>query len=306
MRTLADMDGYLRRLSKTQIVALASGGVAAVGTIDYVAGFELSLSLLYLGPVAAATWYAGRPAGVPLAVMSCLVWYVADVAAGHTYSHPAIPVWNALVRLGFFLITSLLLSALRDSLGTQRHLARTDSLTGLSSRRAFEEMLDRDLAQARRRRSAITLAYLDLDDFKTVNDTLGHAEGDQVLRATGRVLRSTIRQTDTAARLGGDEFALILPDTDSHQAQEFVGRLVQQLHDACGTNKAKLCCSIGVVTFLVPVLSGDTAISAADALMYDIKRKGKGAVAFSVFGDSAQLGSPAGATSVATAEPESM
>jgi diguanylate cyclase (GGDEF)-like protein len=238
MRVLTALDSYFGRLTGTQVAALASCGVAAVGVIDYLTGFEISMSLLYLGPVAVATWYARRSTGIAIAVMSCLFWYVADLTAGHTYTHPAIAVWNALIRLGFFVITSLLLGSLRDSLVTQRQLARTDGLTGLFSRRAFEEMLERDLAQARRRRSAITLAYLDLDDFKTVNDTLGHAEGDQVLRATGRVLRSAIRQTDTAARLGGDEFALILPDTDSHQAQGLVGRLFQQLQDALGVGES--------------------------------------------------------------------
>ena len=98
-----------------------------------------------------------------------------------------------------------LLSTLRASLLEQERLARTDARTGVYGRRAFEERLEYELVRARRRQSPLTLAYLDLDNFKLVNDTFGHAEGDRVLQTTALALSKAIRQTDTAARLGGDE-----------------------------------------------------------------------------------------------------
>lgn len=239
-------------------------------------------SLFYLGPVALATWYGGRRLGIGIAVLSCAVWYFAEVAAGAQYSHPAIPVWNALVRLGFFLITSLLLNALRKSLLGEQYLARTDALTELYGRRAFEERLRHDLVLAQRRKGAVSLAYVDLDNFKAVNDTRGHAEGDRVLQAVGQALRDSVREADTAARVGGDEFALVLPDTDRPGAEQVISKLRSRLQEALRAGAWPVTCSIGVTTFMDPAISPDTAIAAADALMYEAKRSGKGAVAYSV------------------------
>jgi diguanylate cyclase (GGDEF)-like protein len=262
--------------------ALAALGVLAVGYVDYATGYEVSMSLLYVGPVGLAAWYAGRWPGIAIAVLSCLAWYTADFYSGNQYSHTLIPYWNALVRLGFFMLSGLLLSALRASLQYQRHLASTDSLTGLYGRRAFEERLGHDLALARRRKSPVTLAYIDLDDFKRVNDLRGHAAGDAVLETVGRVLRDSVRLTDTAARLGGDEFALVLPDTDGAGAQRAIGNVAQALRDALEEGGTGAGCSIGAVTFADADLPPERAIAAADALMYEVKRTAKGTVALRV------------------------
>lgn len=282
--TIAGADRFLDRIDHAGIVGLSVLGALLVGVTDYLAGYEVSMSLFYLGPVALAAWYGGRWAGVGIALISCVLWYSAQLAAGYPYSHPAIPVWNALIRFGFFLVTSSLLIALRGSLLEQRQLARTDVLTGLYGRRAFEDRLEHDLAMAQRRKSPLTLAYVDLDNFKAVNDTLGHAEGDRVLRTTGQVLTKALRKTDTAARLGGDEFALVLPETDGNGARRVVDNFVRELHDAFAAIGQKVTCSVGVVSFLDPGLSAAEALAAADALMYEVKHEGKASVAFRVLG----------------------
>jgi len=287
------------RLTRAGILALAACGVLIVGGVDYLTGYEISMSLFYLGPVAAAAWYAERWTGFAIAVFSCMTWYIAEIGTGSQYSHPAIPVWNALVRFGFFFITGLLMATLRKSLRTQQYLARTDGLTGLYGRRAFEETLRHDLALAQRRQSALTLAYLDLDDFKALNDTHGHAQGDRVLRVVGRVLKVSIRETDTAARLGGDEFALVLPDTDSHGAQQVISKLARDLDEALEAATWRVTCSIGVVTFRASARSPEQALATADELMYQVKHKGKGAVAFSVVGEAVQPRSAADAPQAA-------
>ena len=282
MRRLRDLDQTLERSARAWIMLLAACGVAAVGAVDYITGNELSLSLLYLGPVALAAWYGGRGVGAGIAILSCAVWYIAEVAAGAQYSHPAIQVWNALVRLGFFLITSLLLSALRKSLLSEQRLARTDSLTELYGRRAFEERLRHDLVLAQRRKGIVSLAYVDLDDFKAVNDARGHAEGDRVLRAIGQVLRESVREADTAARIGGDEFALVLPDTDRRGAEQVIAKISRELQEALRAGGWPVTCSVGVITFMNPAIAPETAIAAADALMYEAKRSGKGGVVYNV------------------------
>jgi diguanylate cyclase (GGDEF)-like protein len=287
MHALRTLDRHLDRLARPAILALAAGGVCIVGGVDYLTGYEVSMSLLYLGPVALAAWYSGARAGIAMAVLSCIGWYVADLAAGNRYSHPAIPVWNALIRLGFFVVTGLLLDALRRSLRAQQHLARTDALTGLGGRRAFEERLEHDLALAQRRASTLSLAYLDLDGFKAVNDSYGHAEGDRLLSAVGRLLNGAVREADTAARLGGDEFALVLPDTDERGARQVVDKLSRELGEVLAAHPGGVGCSIGVVTLLDAATPPQRALAAADALMYEVKRKGKGAVAFTVLGGPA-------------------
>lgn len=285
MELLRTVDAQLARRGTASILALAAFGVVLVGGMDFLTGYEVSVSVFYLGPVALAAWYAGRVAGVGVALLSCVSWYVADVAAGSQYSHPAIPVWNALIRLCFFLAVALLLDALQRSLRAQHLLARTDGLTGLTGRRAFEERLAHDLALMQRRKSALSIAYLDLDGFKAVNDRHGHATGDRLLEAAGRVLKAAVREVDTAARVGGDEFALVLPDTGERGARQVVEKLTNELGMVLAAHPGAVTCSIGVVTLLNAQTSPQRALAAADALMYEVKRKGKGAVAYSVLGE---------------------
>lgn len=285
---LRAIDRRLAPLRGSAILALSLVGVVVVGVVDYLAGYEVAFSLFYLGPVATAAWYGGRQQGVAVALASCLGWYIADVAAGHAYSHPAIPVWNALVRFGFFLITGLLLAALRQALAAQQRLARIDDLTGLYTRRAFEERLQHDIALARRRLTPLSLAIVDLDDFKSVNDNRGHAEGDRVLRIVGQALSLALREVDAAARIGGDEFALVLPDTDSSGARRAVEKADAEIRQALAAAGAAASCSIGVVTFQSAPSSIAGAVDAADQLMYEVKRRGKGAMAFSVSGQVAE------------------
>lgn len=298
------VDGRLGRLGRAEILVLAAFGVLFVGGVDYLSGHELSMSLFYLGPVAVAGWYAGRPTGVAIAVLSCASWYIADMAAWHQYSHPAIPIWNALVRFGFFLVTGLLLTALRKSLLGQQHLARTDALTGLYGRRSFEDRLAHDLALAQRRKSALTLAYVDLDDFKTVNDSRGHAEGDRVSKTVGRVLMSAVRTSDTAARLGGDEFALMFPHTDAGGARNVIAKVRSGLQAALGASDLRVTCSIGVVTSLDPASSPQGLLAVADALMYEVKRGGKGDVSFRVLGGQVAAQESSNAPAATGTKPE--
>ena len=284
--TFQALDEVLVRRTPGQLRMLAVCGVVMVGAVDLLTGYEVSVNLFYAAPVAIAAWYVGRRAGLGIALLCSLTVYIAEI--GNKFSHPAIPVWNALIRLGFFLITGLLLAALRNSFLNEQRLAQTDGLTELFSRRAFGVRLDHDLALAQRRKSPITIAYMDLDNFKAVNDTYGHAEGDRVLRMTGRVLTRILRRVDTAARLGGDEFALVLPDTGSHGAQQIISKLSHAFQEACLATGIEMTFSMGVITVLDPTVSTEQAISAADALMYEVKRQGKGAASFRVLGEAVQ------------------
>ncbi len=277
-RILATADGLLSRRSPAGAFAIALAILLLVGAVDYGIGYEISFSLFYLLPVAIATWYAGGSIGLAMAGLACVVWFAADVLSAHPYSHQAIAVWNALVRFGFFAITSSLLATYKEALAAQSLLARTDPLTGLVGRRAFEDTLAHDLALARRRSSPLAVAYLDLDGFKSVNDAHGHAEGDRVLRAVAEVLARCLREADTPARIGGDEFVVALPDTDARGAEQVAAELLRELQKAFGAGRWPVNCSIGVVTVTAPGVSAASALEAADRAMYEAKRGGKGSV----------------------------
>lgn len=273
---------YFEDLPHTNVFLLAVAGILIVGVADYLTGYEVSMSVFYLGPIALAAWYAGQWPGIASAVVACICWHFADLASGVKYSHPSIAVWNTFVRFVFFLITLSLLVALRKSIVAVQHLARTDNLTGLYSQRAFDDRIEQCFSLAHRHGSALTLAYLDVDDFKAVNDICGHVEGNKVLQLVGQVLKNSVREVDTAARIGGDEFALIFPDTDEQSAHVVISNINRKLRAALGTSTRNVTCSIGAITVIDLETSIECALEAADKLMYDVKRKGKGAVAFGV------------------------
>jgi diguanylate cyclase (GGDEF)-like protein len=128
------------------------------------------------------------------------------------------------------------------------------------------------------------VAYVDCDDFKRVNDLLGHAEGDQLLAMVAATLRGETRAADVVARLGGDEFGLLLVDTDGPTAEALLQRLRLALLQVMREHGWKVTFSIGAVTFLVAPFSAEDMISRADQLMYATKRRGKNGLSHEVVG----------------------
>jgi len=276
---LQAIDRAVSRLPRNAVMLASLAGVALLGLADQLTGFERGFSLFYLAPIAVAAWYAGRKAGLLLALISAAAWLAADLSAGHVYSSGAVIAWNTLMRLCVFLIFSELLHALRRLLDAARHLARTDPLTGLANRRAFFDQVQYNLALAAREPRPLTIAYLDVDDFKRINDVHGHDAGDPALRLVARTLSEAVRRSDTVARLGGDEFGLLLPGTDTAGAESLIAKARQALYAAFRTESARPTCSIGAVTFSEPPAGAAEAIAAADRAMYQVKARGKDGVA---------------------------
>lgn len=273
------------RMSRPVVVGIALAAIATVAALDYVSGFELDVGLLYFAPVALATWFAGRNAGLAVALIACVVQAGIDIASGHVFPSMAIPLWNMSARLALLLGAALLIAEVHRRLRAERHLARTDGVTGIMNFRAFSQRLDYSIALARRYGRALTLAYFDMDNFKVVNDKYGHAEGDRLLRVVGETLTHFTRESDSVARLGGDEFAVLLPDTSTNGAQEVLGKLREALA-ALRVHDMQITCSVGAVTFDQAPENADEAVRAADGLMYRVKYNGKNSVAFGRFDPS--------------------
>ena len=229
-------------------------------------------------PVAFAAWYGDQRVGMAIAVFSACTWLGVDQASGHPYSYNFISLWNALVRLGFFSITAHLLALLKRQLRVEYELARSDVLTGLLNGRAFRQELQRSIELARRSSTALTLAYIDVDNFKVVNDTRGHGEGDKLLQAIGEIFTQAMRSTDYAARIGGDEFGVVLPATKAEGGEAVITKLHQQLDERVAADDWPVSFSVGVITLTTARVDTDEALKQADAMMYEVKRAGKNAM----------------------------
>ena len=270
--------------SPAAVTIASTSGILALGVLDYLSGRQIVFSVFYLIPLAVVAWKVDRRLSYLLCVLAAGVWVAADLLSGDRYDHFWIPVWNTLSRLAVFLLVANLLSALREAVSAQRHLAQTDSLTGVASGREFNRAAVAAAEEARRTRQPLTIAYVDLDDFKKVNDTLGHAGGDRVLQLVAQGFEKLTRSSDTVGRLGGDEFGLVLPATGVRAASKVMGDLVTRVQKALSEFDWPVGLSAGAVTYLVPPPDPDQMIDLADGLMYEAKREGKGTFRHRVVG----------------------
>jgi len=255
--------------------------VLTLGYIDHATGYEISFSIFYLLPVLLVSWRIGAQPGAAIALLSAAIWMWADIFSGHTYSHLAIPVWNAMMRLGFFLIVGFSFSEIKRLLVKEQDSARIDPLTGIANSRSFKEMANAEISRSLRYGHQFTMAYIDIDNFKQVNDTLGHSHGDKVLQSTARTIRDNTRTIDIVSRLGGDEFAILLPETDSENAHNALTNIRGKLLEMVDSNKWPVSFSIGAVT-CHESCKLDDLIKEADDLMYEVKRSGKNNIKFHI------------------------
>lgn len=164
-------------------------------------------------------------------------------------------------------------------------LANTDGLTGLTNRRRFMEVTGREVERADRYQRPVSLLLLDLDHFKRVNDTHGHAAGDDVLRGTADALRSVCRDLDVAGRLGGEELAVVLPETDAAGAMTLAERLRRQIGDAeyeaPDGAPFQVTASIGVATVGPRARTAEALLQRADEALYEAKDQGRNRVVVS-------------------------
>jgi diguanylate cyclase (GGDEF)-like protein len=156
--------------------------------------------------------------------------------------------------------------------------ARLDHLTGLPNRQAFIERCHAELSRSRRFQRPLTLILLDGDRFKQVNDRHGHPAGDRALQGCARSLRDATRQYDLIARLGGDEFIVVLPETNSADAERVAQRLQATLAADVATAFAPLSFSLGVATFYPGSWDVDDCLSHVDRLLYAAKQSGRGQI----------------------------
>jgi diguanylate cyclase (GGDEF)-like protein len=245
------------------------------GLGDMITGSPFLFTAFYLLPLWIASWWGEDEAGVAVALLSAAVATGSSAVGPEPQTALVILGWNFAIRAITFVAFVKVVLRLRDAIATQRHLAYSDPLTGLANGRAFFRHLASEIDRCRRYHRTFTLAYLDLDHFKAVNDTRGHAEGDRLLRELAGVLRSSTRITDFSARLGGDEFGLLFPETSHERAAVALQKVIDQVEELMQLEGWPVTLSIGAVTFEQPPAAADEAIRVVDHLMYRVKREGR-------------------------------
>jgi len=277
-----DLSQLVQQLPTWQMTLGSTVLLVVIWVIDYLIQVDLGLSIFYVLPIAAIAWYVAPSAGYFASLGGAVLWFIAESARTPPASSMLFLIWNTAVRLAFWLLVVKLLAELKFSYQQAQKLASIDFLTGLLNRRAFMEVLEQEVGRASRYGLPFTLAYLDVDNFKQVNDRWGHAKGDWVLQAIAEVLRQDLRESDSSSRLGGDEFAMLMPQTDQPQAKSTLLRLFQELTQLSQT-ELPIGFSIGAVTFLTVPQSADQALAIADKLMYTVKAQGKNQVIQTVY-----------------------
>ncbi|MBN2541648.1 GGDEF domain-containing protein [bacterium] len=269
-------------LKQSQILTVFIGVllVLSIGVLDYITGYWISFSIFYILPIGFITWTLSKSSGIVFSLMSTCAWFTADILSEHEYEHPLIPIWNAMVRFGFFIIVTLLLHRLKVALDTEKKISRTDFLTGVSNIRAFYAIAKEKINDALEFEQPLTIGYLDLDNFKDINDEFGHQKGNEALKVFTKAVKEHIRSQDVVARLGGDEFVILLPGTAFAEAKTIFTRLHEFMTDEINKSSYKFTVSIGVVTFSKPPASVNSMVKEADNLMYVAKKSGKNRIEF--------------------------
>jgi diguanylate cyclase (GGDEF)-like protein len=275
-----------QRMRNTLFAVLCFFLVLIMGWIDIQLSPDLALSVFYLIPIVISAWFVNEGVGAAVSLLSGgLAAYDSEVLSGLIYRNAWIGIWAIVSRLIFFLFTVWLVGRLRRSMESIRQMAMTDSLTGVYNVRAFLDFMEREMERSRRYRRPISLIYLDLDNFKEINDTFGHQAGNSALEIVAGVLKTSVRLTDIVARLGGDEFAVLLPETAEEAARTIAERAREGMAREMKAKSWPLTFSVGVATCRKELCTVDELIRIADDLMYRVKRSGKNGILFQTPGD---------------------
>lgn len=275
---MSDTSAFLTRNTppRLRLAAWFVGAVtiAALGFLRTATDAEYIFASAAILPVAVVAWIGGRRDGIILSLLAAIMWTSADTFSQRQFSAEWIPFVNGLTHFVTNAFVAHLTVRVRTLLEREREIASHDALTGLLNQRAFFEAGDAEANRSRRYGHPLAVAFLDLDDFKRLNDSQGHEAGDRALKAAAKGLHRSLRNTDRLARLGGDEFAVLLPEI-SYDAATNAGNKIAAAMQAALKEFPPISASIGVAWFESAAGDFPAMLEAADALMYEIKKAGK-------------------------------
>lgn len=259
-------------------LAMAVCIALAIAVSDVVSGSEIRIFPLYFLPITLVTLRFRRWIALSFSLLCTALWVGSKFFDGTYYSSTSAWVWNTVMQGTAFIYVTLLVSGLQASREAERLSARKDALTNLANKRGFLEQAQLLLSLCKRSGHPLVFAYIDLDNFKKVNDEFGHKQGDEVLKLAAKSMTSTFRNTDLIGRLGGDEFVVLLPETSEESALNALERLRVSVQDQMRKIGCDVTASIGAVAYRTPNDSLDDITHAADVVMYAVKSTGKNQV----------------------------
>jgi diguanylate cyclase (GGDEF)-like protein len=257
--------------------------MVSIFALDLADGSKVWLHVLYVFPIAATAYYCERALVLGSVVAFSLALQLMTLLA-YEIPTPAILLNIAIALASAAMIVAFARSA-RTNVARIEALAITDELTQLHNRRGFESRLTAEIASQRRHGGALSLAVLDLDRFKELNDRRGHDAGDQALRLLGEVLRKGTRASDSPARIGGDEFVIVMPQTAAADCALLCCNLSTAIVENMASAGFSITASIGFASFDKPPDSLSAALRRADHAMYGVKacRRSRGSAPSALF-----------------------
>ena len=278
MSCVMNISEILTRQRTYTLVVVGVCLLLGAAIIDFMASPQFETAIFYFVPVSYFAWYFRGAVGILSAALSAAITLSVHRVEQFQYSHHSIIYWNAAIWMALYIFFAWIISELRSLYERERLSSRTDSLTRIANRRAFCELMETEANRASRYGAALTLAYLDVDHFKQINDRFGHEKGDELLKLVAQTLKSHLRKPDRVARLGGDEFVVLLPETSASSAAAVLRKLHSILDENMRQRNLPVTFSVGAVTFDSPPQSVQEMISKADQAMYAAKKSGRDCV----------------------------
>ncbi|WP_243371881.1 GGDEF domain-containing protein [Geotalea sp. SG265] len=263
---------YLEKRSKFSLLALGYILVAMLAYVDYLTG-DFSIILFYLIPIFLVGWFVNKPSAILICLCASISSLFNKILTHHTtvFHHS----WDFTIETTYMILLGMMFATLREKHDQEKRLARIDPLTRVLNRRYLYEIAEQEIYRSRRYNRCFSIAYLDLDNFKGINDTRGHHVGDDLLCSVAATITENLRCADTVARIGGDEFVVVLPETGAEEARLVMAKLQGKLMERMEAKKWPVSFSVGMVTYYSAPLSVDEMLKRADGLMYEVKSQGK-------------------------------
>lgn len=249
-----------------------------IGGAAYLTVGAFKLTIFYLAAVGLAALRGGKLAGYTLAILSAVMMEVSGLAAARQVPFYGVSCLNILLMSLVFMLFALLVCTLKDAYAKEKDTSRLDGLTGLFNVKAFSEVLIKEIERCRRFRHPFSVAYIACNNLAMVNEKMGQAAGDGILRLMAEGIHSTLRTTDVVGRIHGDEFVVLLTETDVTGAGLAMEKLQARLQEIITQHYPEVTFSAGIVSFSKCPYSFKEVLDMSELAMYEARLRGEPAI----------------------------